>query len=135
MAINSALASFSFGGSVVSECGTATVSLQRPALELTSIGDSAQRFLAGVGGATATLEIFFDLNTAVHKAMIDNLNDAAIAAAVVMTFTAGETITGSAYCTGFEVTAQAGSLVRANVTLQFTSATGSSIKPVAVAQA
>ena len=135
MAINSALASFSFGGTVVSECGTATVSLQRPTLETTSIGDSAQRFLAGVGGATATLEIFFDLNTPVHKAMIDNLNDAAIAAAVVMTFTAGETITGSAYCTGFEVTAQAGSLVRANVTLQFTSVTGSAIKPVAVAQA
>ena len=135
MAINSALASFSFGGTVVSECGTATVSLQRPALELTSIGDSAQRFLAGVGGATATLEIFFDLNTDVHKEMIDNLNDAAVSAAVIMTFTTGETITGSAYCTGFEVTAQAGSLVRANVTLQFTSATGSAIKPVAVARA
>lgn len=134
MAINSALATFSFAGNVVSECGTATVSIQRPALELTSIGDSAQRFLAGVGGATATLEIFFDLNTAVHKTMIDNLNDAAVAQAVIMTFTTGESISGSAYCTGYEVTAQAGSLVRANVTLQFTSASGNAIKPVAVAQ-
>lgn len=135
MAINSALSSFTYASNSVSDCGTATVSVQRPALELTSIGDSAQRFLAGVGGATATLEIFFDLNTTVHKTMIDDLNNASAAAAVRMDFTTGESISGDAYCTGFEVTGQAGSLVRANVTLQFTSASGNTTKPVAVARA
>ena len=134
MAINSALSSFSFNGSVVSDCGTATVSLQRPALELTSIGDAAQRFLAGVGGATASLEIFHDLDNAPHKAMVDQLNDASAAVAVVITLETGETFTGDGFCTGYEVTAQAGSLVRANVAIQFTSASGSSSKPVAIAK-
>lgn len=133
MAINSALSSFSFNGTVVSDCGTATVSLQRPALELTSIGDAAQRFLAGVGGATASLEIFHDLDNAPHKAMVDQLNDASAALPVVITLETGETFTGNGFCTGYEVTAQAGSLVRANVTIQFTSASGSSSKPVTIA--
>jgi len=133
MAINSALSSFSFAGNVVADTGTATVSLQRPALELTSIGDAAQRFLAGVGGATASLEIFHDLDNAGHKAMADQLNDASAAAAVVITLETGETFTGNGFCTGYEVTAQAGSLVRANVTIQFTSASGSTSKPVTIA--
>jgi hypothetical protein len=133
MAINSALSSFSFNSAVVADCGTATVSLQRPALELTSIGDAAQRFLAGVGGATANLEIFHDLDNATHKAMADHLNDATAAVPVVITLESGETFSGSGFCTGYEVTAQAGSLVRANVTIQFTSASGSASKPVTIA--
>lgn len=133
MAINSALSSFSFAGTTIADCGTASVSMQRPSLELTSIGDGSQRFIAGIGGATANLEIFHDADSGGHSTLMTNLNTAAAAQTTVITLESGETMTGSAFVTGYEVTAQAGSLVRANVTLQFTSASGSGSTPLTLA--
>ena len=120
MAINSALSSFSFGGTVVAEVGTASIAMNRPALESTSIGAKTQSFVVGVGGATANLEIFYDQSSAAHTALENNVNTGSTTAACVLTLATGQTYTGDAFVTSFEVTAQAGNLVRANVVLQFT---------------
>jgi len=124
MAINAALSSFSFGGTVVAEVGTASITMDRAPLESTSIGSKVSTFVVGVGNATANLEIFYDQDSAQHTALENNINTGAAAAAVILTLESNNTYTGTAYVTSFEVTAQAGSLVRANVGLQFTSAGG-----------
>lgn len=122
MAINAALSSFSFGGTTVAAVGSASIAMSRPSLEVTEIGAPSQGFIAGVGGATANLDLFYDQDSAAHTSMMTNINTAAVAAAVVLTLETGDTISGNAYVTSFEVTAQAGSVVRASVQLQFTNA-------------
>ena len=57
--------------------------------------------------------------------MFTNINTAASASACVLTTESGATttsFTGNAYVTSYEVTAQAGSVVRATIQLQFTNA-------------
>jgi len=124
MALNSALSSFSFGGTVVAEVGTASIAMDRAPLESTAIGSKTKTFIVGVGGATAQLEIFYDQASAAHTTIENNLNTGAAAVACILTLDTGQTYTGNAFVTSFEVTAQAGNLVRANVGLQFTNAAG-----------
>jgi hypothetical protein len=120
MAINSALSSFSFGGTVVAEVGTASVALERAPLESTAIGAKTRSYVVGVGGATAQLEIFYDQSSNQHTALENSVNTGSAAVACVLTLDNNQTYTGDAFVTSFEVTAQAGNLVRANVGLQFT---------------
>ena len=128
MALSSALASFSYGGTTVSEVGSASVTLSRPALETTAIGTNAQSFIAGIGGATATLDIYYDQSGAAHTALQTAANTGSGSAECVLTLASGQTYTGDAFVTEFAVTAQAGSLTRATVNLQFTTVTpGSAI--------
>ena len=122
MALNSALSSFSFGGTTVVAVGTASVSTSRPAQLITGIGDTVDTFIAGVMGGTASLDIFFDEASANHIAMCTNVGTAAAAAAVVLTLTSGTTVAGNAYVTGYDITATAGQVVRASINLQFTGA-------------
>ena len=122
MALNSALSSFSFAGTTVAAVGTASVSTSRPAQLITGIGDTVDTFIAGVMGGTASLDIFFDEASAAHLTMTTNVGTAAAAAAVVLTLTSGTTVTGTAYVTGYDITATAGQVVRASINLQFTGA-------------
>ena len=132
MALNSALSSFSFGGTVVAEVGTASVALERAPLESTAIGAKTRSYVVGVGGATAQLEIFYDQGSAAHTTIETNLNTGGAGASCVLTLDTGQTYTGTAFVTSFEVTAQAGNLVRANVGLQFTNiASASTIVTIA----
>ena len=119
MAISSTLSSFSFNSTAIGAVGTATVSLSRPALDVTGIGVADSSFVTGLQSATATLDIFYDQTDATHYALETNINTAA-AVACVLTMATGQTYTGDAFVTSFEVTAQVGSAVRASVTLQFT---------------
>jgi len=122
MALASTLSSISFGGTTIGAVGTATVSLSRPALDVTGIGATNSSFVTGVQSATATLDIFYDQTDTTHVALEGNINGNSAASAVVMTMATGMTYSGNATVTSFEVTAQVGSAVRASVTLQFTGA-------------
>ena len=122
MALNSALSSISFAGTTVASVGSVSISLNRPSLDITPIGSAVNTFIAGVQGATATLDIFYDQGAAQHTALEGAINGATAAAAVVLTLDTGQTYTGNAFVTSFEITAQAGSVVRASVGLQFTGA-------------
>jgi hypothetical protein len=122
MALNSALSSFSFAGTTVAAVGTASVSTSRPAQIITGIGDTVDTFIAGVMGGTASLDLFFDEASTNHLALCTNVGTAAAAAATVLTLTSGTTVTGTAYVTGYDITATAGQVVRASINLQFTGA-------------
>jgi len=120
MAISSTLSSFQFNSTAIGAVGTATVSLSRPALDVSGIGVTDSSFVTGLQSATATLDIFYDQTDATHYALETNINTAAAAVACILTMASGQTYTGNAFVTSFEVTAQVGSAVRASVTLQFT---------------
>jgi hypothetical protein len=122
MALNSALSSFSFAGTTVAAVGTASVSTSRPAQIITGIGDTVDTFIAGVMGGTASLDIFFDEASTQHLAMCTNVGSAQAAQTTVLTLTSGTTVTGTAYVTGYDITATAGQVVRASINLQFTGA-------------
>ena len=122
MALNSALSSFSFAGTTVAAVGTASVSTSRPAQIITGIGDTVDTFIAGVMGGTASLDVFFDEASTGHLALCTNVGTAAAAQATVLTLTSGTTVTGTAYVTGYDITATAGQVVRASINLQFTGA-------------
>jgi len=122
MALASTLSSISFGGTTIGAVGTATVSLSRPALDVTGIGATNSSFVTGLQSATATLDIFYDQADTTHAALETNINGNGAPVATVLTMAAGMTYTGNATVTSFEVTAQVGSAVRASVTLQFTGA-------------
>jgi len=122
MALSSALSSFSFAGTTVAAVGTASVSTSRPAQIITGIGDTVDTFIAGVMGGTASLDLFFDESSTNHLALCTNVGTAAAAQATVLTLTSGTTVTGTAYVTGYDITATAGQVVRASINLQFTGA-------------
>ena len=122
MALNSALSSFQFAGTTVAAVGTASVSTSRPAQIITGIGDTVDTFIAGVMGGTASLDIFFDETSTNHLALCTNVGTAAAAQTTVLTLTTGTTVTGTAYVTGYDITATAGQVVRASINLQFTGA-------------
>jgi hypothetical protein len=122
MALSSALSSFSFAGTTVAAVGTASVSTSRPAQIITGIGDTVDTFIAGVMGGTASLDLFFDETSTNHLALCTNVGTALAAQTTVLTLTSGTTVTGTAYVTGYDITATAGQVVRASINLQFTGA-------------
>jgi hypothetical protein len=133
MAINAALSSLTWKTVTVPAVGSASVSINRPALDITPIGTPTQQYIAGVAGATATLDLFFDEGDAPHFTMLTDINTATAAGALVLTLEDGTTITGNAFVTSYEVTAQAQSVVRATVGFQYTTNAASNATPVTIA--
>lgn len=133
MAINAALTSLTWKGVAVPAVGSVSISVTRPALDITPIGTPTQEYIAGVAGATATLDLFFDEGDTPHWTMLTDIQTATAAGSLVITLESGTTVTGDAFVTSYEITAQAQSVVRANVQFQYTTAASSSASPVAIA--
>lgn len=118
MALSGTLASISAGGTTIAAVGTATISINVPAIDVTPIGSTVQFYIAGAYGATGSLDIFYDQSSGGHT----TLDGYAIARSFntwVLTLDTNQTITGSAVITGYEITAQAQGVTRATVSLQF----------------
>lgn len=122
MAISATLSSLSYNATTIAAVGTATISITRNPVEATGIGELNATFLHGYQSGTATCDIFLDESATGHFSLFTAMNSANAAASLVLTVASGTTYTGNALVTGFEVTAQAGSVVRATVTFQFTGA-------------
>ena len=133
MAINAALTSLTWKGVAVPAVGSVSISVTRPALDITPIGTPTQQYIAGVAGATATLDLFFDEGDAPHWTMLTDIQTATAAGSLVITLENGTTVTGDAFVTSYEITAQAQSVVRANVQFQYTTAASATANPVAIA--
>ncbi len=133
MAINAALTSLTWKGVAVPAVGSVSISVTRPALDITPIGTPTQQYIAGVAGATATLDLFFDEDDAPHWTMLGDIQTATAAGSLVITLEANTTVTGDAFVTSYEITAQAQSVVRANVQFQYTTAASASANPVTIA--
>ncbi len=135
MAINAALTSLTWKGVAVPAVGSVSISVTRPALDITPIGTPTQQYIAGVAGATATLDLFFDESDAPHWTMLTDIQTATAAGSLVITLESNPstTVTGDAFVTSYEITAQAQSVVRANVQFQYTTAASATANPVAIA--
>jgi len=133
MAINAALTSLTWKGTAIPAVGSVSVSVNRPALDITPIGTPTQQYIAGVAGATATLDLFFDEGDAPHWTMLTDINTATAAGELVLTLENNTSITGTAFVTSYEVTAQAQSVVRATVNLQYTKNAASDATPITIA--
>lgn len=102
--------------------GTCTWSLNRPALEITALGDANSSFLAGVQTTTATFDLYYDNDDGNHKEMFDNINGAEAALLFRITLESGETLTGTGQVTNFDIVATAGDVTRATLQIQFSGA-------------
>jgi hypothetical protein len=118
---SSALCSFSYGGSTINAVGSVTLSLNRTPFEVSEIGNADAKFIAGYQNATAQVEMFYlEADATGLEAAI---NTAAAAGTTTLTLnTVADTISGSAFVTGYSVTAAANDVVRASISFQFTGA-------------
>lgn len=118
MAISGTVASISAGGTTIAAVGTATISFNTPAIDVTPIGSTVQSYIAGAIGATGQLDIFYD-QTANGHTTLDGYAANRTFNTWVLTLAAGQTISGSAVITAYEITAQAQGVTRASISLQF----------------
>jgi hypothetical protein len=118
---SSALCSFAYGGSTINAVGSVTLSVNRSPFEVSEIGNADAKFIAGYQNATAQVEMFYlEADSTGLEAAI---NTAAAAATTTLTLvTTTDTISGSAFVTGYSVTAAANDVVRASISFQFTGA-------------
>lgn len=121
MALNTNLAAVSFGGTTIVGTGNFTFTNERSALETTEIGSSTRSYIAGIQGASASIEIFYDQSNASHTAL-ESYIASGTAGTLVVTSSTSQTYTASAILTRFEITGQAGDLVRASCDFQCTGA-------------
>ena len=120
MAINAALTSLTWRGITVPAVGSVSISISRPAIDITPIGTPTADYIAGISSATGTLDLFFDEGDAPHVTIFGDINDhTPTSGTIVITLESGTTITGNALVTGYEITAQAQNVIRATVQLQF----------------
>jgi len=118
---SSALCSFSYGGSTINAVGSVTLSLNRTPFEVSEIGNADAKFIAGYQNATAQVEMFY--LEADATGLETAINTAAAAGTTTLTLnTVADTISGSAFVTGYSVTAAANDVVRASISFQFTGA-------------
>jgi len=115
MAFSSALASLDFGGAIAA-VGSVSISANRPPLDITPIGSYNTAYLAGIQDTTATCDLFYE---STHGGVFDAMNNADTASTLTIDFGDGTTYSGNAFVTAFTITAQAGSVTRANVSFQF----------------
>ena len=120
MALSGTVAGITAGGTTITAVGTATFSLNTPAIDVTPIGSTTQSYIAGALGCTGSLDIFYDQTSGGHTTL-DGYATARSFNTWVLTLASGQTITGSAMITGYEITAQAQGVTRASVSLQFDS--------------
>jgi len=102
----------------IAAVGTATISINTPAIDVTPIGSTSQSYIAGAIGATATLDLFYDQTSSAHTAL-EGFATARTFNTYKLLMASSQTISGSAMITGFEVTAQAQGVTRATISLQF----------------
>lgn len=121
MALSTKLSAVSWAGSTLASVGSFGISNQREALDVTELGLDYRSFIAGIQSATASAEIFYDQAQATHlviEAAITNGSPQTL----VITAATGMTYTAQAYLTRFEITGQAGDVIRASLDFQCTGA-------------
>jgi len=122
MATSGAIAKLTYNSNDVVGVGSATFSLQRAAFDSTPIGTTDGVFVTGYQTGTASADLFFDMDEATNKALVDDCNTGAAAKTLLLTLETGESLSASAYVTGFEITASSGGVTRASISFQLTGA-------------
>lgn len=133
MAANAKVASLSVKiGSTwttVAEVGTATISVQRGAQEVTEWDNNDAKYLRGVSRTTVQFECYWDVSVSTHtKFESDVITAAETEIRFGLSYPPTPTVRiyeGKCVVTGYEITARNGDLIRANITVQM--ATGMTV--------
>lgn len=107
------------GPTPVQAVGSIEITNNRAALEITELGESSRKFTHGLQDATASLTLYYDQLSTGHTT-IEALITNPASTLFTISLTTGQQYIFNAYVTSFAITAQAGELVQANVSLQVT---------------
>lgn len=121
MALSTKLSKVSWSGTDLASVGSFSFSNQREALDVTELGVDFRNFIAGIQSATASCEIFYDQN-AVGHAVIEAAITSGSPQTLLITAATGMTYSAQAYLTRFEITGQAGDVIRASLDFQINGA-------------
>lgn len=121
MPLNTKLSSISWSGTNIAHVGSFSFSNQRESLDVTELGVDYRSFIAGIQSATASAEIFYDQGVASH-ALIEAAITSGSPQTLVVTMSTGMTYTAQAILTRFEITGQAGDVIRASLDFQINGA-------------
>jgi hypothetical protein len=119
-ALSSALASFSWAGTLVNGLGTVSIQYDQTMIDTTDIATGPRTYIVGNRGCTATIDMFYDQGSTAMAAIETAINSGSGSAAAIVTLASGMTYTGSAFVQSFSATASTNEVVRANFTIQFT---------------
>ena len=119
MALNTGLSSVSFNAAVIYGVGSFSFSNMREAIDVSEIGATPRTFIVGYTSATASCEIFYDQAVTSHTGLEAFIGSGTIAS-LIITSSTNMTYTANAILTSFEITGQAGDVIRASCTFQIT---------------
>jgi hypothetical protein len=98
---------------------SSNVRLERQAIAVTALGDSWENNVHGVAKLSGSVEVAYDKSD--HASMLSPMTSGAnTPVTITLTWNTGETWTGPALITGFDVTATVDDIVKATVSFQST---------------
>lgn len=115
MATTSSVAKFTYNSVDHAAVGSCAISAQRPVIDVTYLGSYNTYSAPGLLSTALTLDVFIDM--ASHKVLVTNLVDAETPRAFTVLFVTGNSISGTAYVTGFDSQIVTGDVARASFTL------------------
>ena len=115
MASTSSVASFTYHSITFAAVGSCAISSQRPVIDVTYLGSWNSYSLPGVMSTAITLDVFISMTD--HVVLVTNLINGEVVRPFSILLTTGDTITGSAYVSGFDASIVSGDVSRASFTL------------------
>lgn len=114
---------------LIADVGTATISVERGAQEVTEWDNSDAQYLRGVSRTTVQFECYWDVTVGTHtKFEQDVITAAETEIRFSLSYPPSPSVRvyeGKCVITGYEITARNGDLIRANITVQM--ATGMTV--------
>jgi predicted secreted protein len=111
----------SFGGTPIEGLASMTMSMNRSPIDITELGNTFKKYIAGQSDATCTIEVFYDGAAAGHVA-IESSIVAATTVAVIFTAHSGATYSFTAMVQDISISTPVNDVVKATFTLQCVSA-------------
>ena len=111
----------SFDGTTIAGLASMTMSMNRSPIDITELGNTFKKYIAGQSDATCTIEVFYDGGDASHI-KIEGSITAADTKAVIFTAHTGATYTFDALVQDINISTPVNDVVKATFTLQCVSA-------------
>jgi hypothetical protein len=118
-AVSTGTCAFSYNSQASTGLLSATVTSTADMIESQAITAQRRTFIAGQATTTATIEGYYDQADPCF-AVVETDSTNPVSRAVVITYATGMTISGNAFVTSFNVSAQMNDVLRCTVELQFT---------------
>lgn len=113
-------ASFSVNGTAIADMASATATITRQQIDVTSLGDTYRTYHQGMLEGTVQIEFFIDAS---HTSILSGITGGTILTNARVTWASGASIGGNAFVQDFTVTVAPGTqIAQGSATLIFSSA-------------